>query len=392
MSKHDINANHLIEAYGRLRKASRWKASTQRFEINLLSEVTKLQQELDSQTYKPNKGTCFVLNEQGRLRLIRALEPRDMILEHALCDNILNPLLRPYIIHDNGASIKGKGISFTRRRFEQQLHKFYREHGRNGYILKLDFRKFFDNIHHKVLLDTIGEKVKLPAIMQTLKVIVENNSVDITGFEDSYSMNKIYNALEHFQKRIDSKNNAKGKSFLHKSLAIGAPISQISGIYLPSRIDSWCKTVRGVKYYNAYMDDRIVIHHDKEFLQKLLKEITDIALSLGIHINRKKTQIIKLTRPFTFLKTRYRLTPTGKLIRKIPKDVVLRVKRVMRKLADLVVEGEISLRDFRISYKSWRNDKKRYNAYYTLKALDNYERKLISWVSRTRPTPYLQTA
>lgn len=392
MSKHDINANHLIEAYGRLRKASGWKASTQRFEINLLSEVTKLQQELDSQTYKPNKGTCFVLNEQGRLRLIRALEPRDMILEHALCDNILNPLLRPYIIHDNGASIKGKGISFTRRRFEQQLHKFYIERGRNGYILKLDFRKFFDNIHHKVLLDTIGEKVKLPATMQTLKVIVENNSVDITGFEDSYSMNKIYNALEHFQKRVDSKNSAKGKSFLRKSLAIGAPISQISGIYLPSKIDSWCKTVRGVKYYNAYMDDRIIIHHDKEFLQKLLKEITDIALSLGIHINRKKTQIIKLTRPFTFLKTRYRLTPTGKLIRKIPKDVVLRVKRVMRKLADLVVEGEISLRDFRISYKSWRNDKKRYNAYYTLKALDNYERKLISWVSQTRPTPYLQTA
>lgn len=168
MSKHDINANHLIEAYGRLRKASGWKASTQRFEINLLSEVTKLQQELDSQTYKPNKGTCFVLNEQGRLRLIRALEPRDMILEHALCDNILNPLLRPYIIHDNGASIKGKGISFTRRRFEQQLHKFYRTHDRNGYILKLDFRKFFDNIHHKVLLDTIGEKVKLPATMDTL--------------------------------------------------------------------------------------------------------------------------------------------------------------------------------------------------------------------------------
>lgn len=392
MSKHDINANHLIEAYGRLRKASGWKASTQRFEINLLSEVTKLQQELDSQTYKPNKGTCFVLNEQGRLRLIRALEPRDMILEHALCDNILNPLLRPYLIHDNGASIKGKGISFTRRRFEQQLHKFYRTHDRNGYILKLDFRKFFDNIHHKVLLDTIGEKVKLPATMDTLRVIVENNSVDITGFEDSYSMSKIYNALEHFQKRVGSKNNAKGKSFLHKSLAIGAPISQISGIYLPSRIDSWCKTVRGVKYYNAYMDDRIVIHHDKEFLRKLLKEITDIALSLGIHINRKKTQIIKLTCPFTFLKTRYLLTPTGKLIRKIPKDVVSRVKRVMRKLADLVVEGKMSLRDFKVSYKSWRNDKKRYNAYYTLKALDNYERKLISWISQTRPTPYLQTA
>lgn len=60
-------------------------------------------------------------------------------------------------------------------------------------------------------------------------------------------------------------------------------------------------------------------------------------------------------------------------------------------IKDKVVEGKMSLRDFKISYKSWRNDKKRYNAYYTLKALDNYERKLISWISQTRLTPYLRT-
>ena len=138
------------------------------------------------------------------------------------------------------------------------------------------------------------------------------------------------------------------------------------------------------------MDDRVIIHHDKQFLQEILTEITEIAGKLGIHINKRKTQIIKLTRPFTFLKTRYRLTSTGKLVRKIPKDVVTRQKRKMRKLAELVVAGKISLDDFRNCYKSWRNDKKGYNAYYSLKRLDDYERKLIQWTQR--PTHSTQTA
>lgn len=376
-----INANQLIRAYDRLRKASGWKASTQRFRINLLSEVTSLLHDVRTEEYKPHKGKSFVLNEQGRLRLIRALEPRDMILEHALCDNILNPTLQPYIIHDNGASMVGKGISFTRRRFEQHLHKFYRQYGRDGYILKIDFRKFFDNINHDVLLNEFAEHIPQETI-ELLKIILQNNAVDVTGFEDKYTMDNIYNALEHYT----AGGKSEGKTILHKSLAIGAPISQIAGIYLPHRIDSWCKTVKGCKFYHAYMDDRIIIHHNKQFLRQILAEITQIAETLGIHINSRKTQIIKLTRPFVFLKTRYTLTDTGKLIKKIPKDVVKRQRRKMRKLARLATEGQITLKEFQTQYRSWRGDKKRYNAYHTLRRLDSEERKLEKWIRSTHST------
>jgi len=376
-----INANQLIRAYDRLRKASGWKASTQRFRINLLSEVTSLLHDVRTEEYKPHKGKSFVLNEQGRLRLIRALEPRDMILEHALCDNILNPTLQPYIIHDNGASMVGKGISFTRRRFEQHLHKFYRQYGRDGYILKIDFRKFFDNINHDALLKEFAEHIPQETI-ELLKIILQNNAVDVTGFEDKYTMDNIYNALEHYM----AGGKLEGKTILHKSLAIGAPISQIAGIYLPHRIDSWCKTVKGCKFYHAYMDDRIIIHHNKQFLRQILAEITQIAETVGIHINSRKTQIIKLTRPFVFLKTRYFLTDTGKLIKKIPKDVVKRQRRKMRKLARLAREGTISLKDFQTQYKSWRGDKQRYHAYHTLRRLDSEERKLAEWIKSTHST------
>lgn len=376
-----INANQLIRAYDRLRKASGWKASTQRFGINLLSEATSLLHDVRTEEYKPGKGKSFILNEQGRLRLIRALEPRDMILEHALCDNILNPTLQPYIIHDNGASMVGKGISFTRRRFEQHLHKFCRQYGRDGYILKIDFRKFFDNINHDALLKEFAEHIPQETI-ELLKIILQNNAVDVTGFEDKYTMDNIYNALEHYM----AGGKSEGKTILHKSLAIGAPISQIAGIYLPYRIDSWCKTVKGCKFYHAYMDDRIIIHHNKQFLRQILAEITQIAETVGIHINSRKTQIIKLTRPFVFLKTRYFLTDTGKLIKKIPKDVVKRQRRKMRKLARLASEGTISLKDFQTQYKSWRGDKQRYHAYYTLRRLDSEERKLAEWIKSTHST------
>ncbi|MBO6202443.1 MAG: hypothetical protein J6O13_02825, partial [Selenomonas sp.] len=156
--------------------------------------------------------------------------------------------------------------------------------------------------------------------------------------------------------------------------------------YLPSRIDTWCKTVMGCKFYDVYMDDRIIIHHSKEFLWKLLDGIKKIAEELGIHINEKKTQIIKLCHSFTFLKTRYLLTPTGKIVRKIPKDVVTRQSRKMRKLARLVVEGKISMQDFQNQYKSWRGDKKRYHAFYTLRRMDKKNKEWTEWITKNIPS------
>lgn len=60
------------------------------------------------------------------------------------------PKVRNKIIYDNGASIKGRGISFSRDRFEAHLQKYYRLYGTDGYILFGDFTKFYDNIIHEI--------------------------------------------------------------------------------------------------------------------------------------------------------------------------------------------------------------------------------------------------
>ena len=101
----------------------------------------------------------FELNERGKKRHIKSLHISDRVLQRALCDYILEPSIRKYLIYDNGASIKGKGIDFTKRRLVTHLHKYYSKHGSEGYILLCDFKKYFDSIPHDKLILMFGKYI-----------------------------------------------------------------------------------------------------------------------------------------------------------------------------------------------------------------------------------------
>ena len=365
--------NCLVEAFNRVRKASGWKASTQKFELNLLKELMDLQNELRSCTYVPSECNTFALNENGRIRVVKALSVRDNVVQHSLCDNVLIPILSKYMIHDSGASLKNKGLSFTRRRFEQHLRWHYRRYKTEGYILKIDFRRYFDNIRHDILLENIKKYIDDNVVISTLETILKANEIDIS-FADNNYINEVFNSIDY--EKISKELKVKEK-FMNKCLGVGAPVSQISGIFFPTKLDNYVKTVKGIYCYDAYMDDRIIVHHSKKYLKQLLEEIKEVASSLGIFINERKTQIIKISRGFTFLKTKYFLTKTGKIIKKIPRDVIVRQRRKMKKLAKFVIDRKMTLVQFKDQYESWRGDKSRYNAYKTLLRMDELYQKLL---------------
>lgn len=375
------SADNLIKGYRSAEKASGWKDSTQRYGLNILKETEKLRSELLNGSYEQTKGTEFTVNERGHTRLIKAMTTRDTVLQHSLCDNILLPLLRPYLIHDNGASLKGKGISFTRRRLEEQIHKYYRRHGNEGYVLLIDFRKFFDNIRHDKLIDAIHEKIPDESLKWLIGKLLKIYEVDVSYTDDENIMNKVFNALEYA--KVD-KSKLTGKRFMRKSLGIGASVSQIAGVFYPTPIDTYCKAVMRCKCYQAYMDDRIVIHESKDFLKRLLEGIKRIADTLGLFINERKTQIVKLSHGFTWLKVRYILTGTGKLIKRIPRDIITRERRKLKKLARKVIRGEMDITKYREQYKSWRGDKKAYHAYHMLQNMDQLYKECLQWITKHR--------
>ena len=144
-----LDANNLYTAFLRAKQGSSWKASVQKFEAGILRNINILIKTLKNKSYEQKPFFEFTLRERGKIRHIRSIHISDRVVQRCLCDNILVPTISPKLIYDNGASVKNKGISFSRNRLTTHLTRYIRKHGTDGYILLIDFSKFFDNINHE---------------------------------------------------------------------------------------------------------------------------------------------------------------------------------------------------------------------------------------------------
>lgn len=378
MSDIDIlsDGNNLLKAFNKTKKPSLWKRSVKEYRINLLSNLAKTQQELQFGEYKQRPYNEFSLSDRGKTRWIKACHIFDRVVLSSLCENILIPRMNKYLIYDNGASVKNKGISFTRKRLEMHLHKYFREHGSNqGYILLVDFSKYFDNIVHEILFRLVYNRESLDdKVTKLLEEIVDGFKVDVSflGEEDFDEVSFMYNSLE-------CPKCTEGKRFLHKSLGIGSPISQVFGIFHPTPMDNLCKIVLRLAFMARYMDDSYVIHESKEYLTHVLSLLLEICDALGIFVNTKKTRIIRLDKWFVFLKIHYRLTSTGRVIRRLEKESFRREKRRLRALVERVNDrdDDFSTQDAVNGYKSWRNNTKGYHNHFQRRKMDKRVSRLL---------------
>ena len=344
-----FDGNALFEAYKRAKKGSDWKPQVQRFEMTYLLELSRIQRELQEMTYEFLPSTQFVLNERGKTRVIRGEQIQDRIVKHTLCDEVLNPAVKNFLIYDNGASLVGKGIAFTRKRLLTHLRRYYAQHHSNdGYILLIDFSKYYDNIRHDILMELMKKYVTDEHSLWLLQKTVDRSKVDVSYMsDDEYEncLDILFNSLLY--QEIDQRL-LTGEKFMGKHLNIGDQVAQTAGIAYPIPIDNFVKIVKGVKFYGRYMDDSYAIHESKEFLEELLEGIVEIAGSLGITVNLKKTRICKLSDHWRFLKIQYSLTDTGRVIQKINPKRLTAMRRKMKKLAPKLTEKEFT--DF---FRSW---------------------------------------
>ena len=119
----------------------RWKQSTQNFEAHLFSGTARRRCEILEDSWKPKKCSHFTLCERGKVRPIDAPHVTDRQVHKTLCNEVLIPLYSPGMIHDNGASQKGKGLHWHFKRIKQHLAWHFRRYGREGAILLLDLKR-----------------------------------------------------------------------------------------------------------------------------------------------------------------------------------------------------------------------------------------------------------
>lgn len=348
------DANNLYKAYKSSVKGSKWKETTQRFMMNFLRYIFSIQEDLLNRTLENGPTEEFSLSERGRVRPITSIRIRDRIVRHVLCDEILLPEVKKHIIYDNGASIKGRGISHQRERFEVHLRRYYRKYGNEGWILFGDFSKFYDNIIHEIAK---RELLKLfdddEFIDWLLTLIFDGFKIDVsymTEVEYENCMADMFNKLEY---RKIPKEWLTGEKWMAKSVNIGDQLSQVIGIYYPYRIDNYVKYVRSQKFYGRYMDDWYIMNPSKEELLDLLEHIKAIADELGIHLNEKKTRIVKISSTYKFLQVKYSLTKDGKIIKRINPERVTTMRRKLKKLAVKVKDGKIPYENVENMFRGW---------------------------------------
>lgn len=101
----------------------------------------------------------------------------------------------------------------------------------------------------------------------------------------------------------------------------------------------------------------------KEYLQKCLSDIKQICGELGIKLNAKKTQIIKISRGITFLQRRFVLTETGKVIIKPRPRGIVKMRRKLRVFKRKLDAGKMAFADIKTSFVSFKGHLKHCNAH-----------------------------
>ena len=357
------DANRLYEGGTRAMAGSKFKYGTQLFEMNHLLETAKLQRDLLAGTYEPGPGQKFPISERGHRRYITSAKMRDKALNHTLCDEVVMPAIEKYVIYDNSSSQKGRGVSFHRRRTEIHLRKYFQEYGTNeGWALLIDFSGYYPNMLHEtdkaILTDVIRRsgyftEEELTTAGMLISMIFKSMELDVSRFSDE-EIEAMYHQKVNPELNVGVPHRLlTGEKMLKKGVDIGNQLSQGSGIIHAYEIDNYCKIVACCHYYGRYTDDIRIFHPDKDFLLGVLDAVRIISDRLGLIINKKKTHVTKLSRPFRHLQVKYRLTDQGKVEKRINPKSISRERRKLKKYKKKMDEGVMPYEDIENSFKSW---------------------------------------
>ena len=320
------------------RRTVMWKDSVAGYTINNLKNTYKLQQSLMKHTYKIDPYQVFRLYEPKEREIV-ATRIKDRQFQRSLCDNILYPQVTKSFIYDNCACQRGKGVDFALNRLNCHLQRCFRKHGNSGWVLQCDIRHFFAETPHTVAKYAIAKRVRCQE------------------------------AVAHTNAIIDSFGGDKG-------IGLGSQVSQITQLAVLDDLDHYIKEQLHIKGYIRYMDDFLLIHHDRKHLEYCLTVIMGRLAAIGLSLN-KKTHIFPVKQGIVFLKWRFCLTDTGKVIRNMSNKSICKERRKLRKLKALWDKGRITKQDAYNNYQSWCANAKRGNTHTLLLKMDELYNSLF---------------
>lgn len=92
--------------------------------------------------------------------------------------------------------------------------------------------------------------------------------------------------------------------------------------------------------------------------------------AIGLKLNHKRTQIVRLDGHFEYLKKRVHLTETGKVVMRLTRKNITKHRQLLRKQKKMLDEGRIDFETIWRSYQSWRGYAVKYDTFQTVRSMD----------------------
>lgn len=325
----------------------RWKQSVQTFEMHLFSNTARCISKILKNTYQWSPCNHFMLNERGKYREIDAPLIKDRQAQKVITKEILTPLYLPLLIHNNGASLKGKGLTFSYKQLKADMVRHFRKYGLNGYVIVSDFSKFFPSANHN----------------------------HIKQLHSDLLLNK------EITKLLDSTTNITKTNV---GLPLGIENSQMEMICYPYKLDNYITSQLHICGFGHYMDDYYILVPPHLDPHEIFKKFKQKALENNINVSDHKTKIVPFGHPFKYCKTQFTINKNGKIKLHGNRDTIKRAQRKLKLFAKKVLTKEMTYRDVWDSIQSVISYYRKYNDFGRIKKLHIIFRKLFGFKLKNR--------
>ena len=247
-----ISVENLLGAWREFICGKRRRKDVQVFQMNLMDNILQLHQDLKNKTYQHGTYQAFNVSDP-KPRNIHKATVRDRLLHHALY-RCLYPVYDQTFVADSYSCRNNKGTHKALDRFAHFARQVSVNHTKTVWVLKCDVRKFFASIDHEILVIVLGRRITDPDTLALLVHIIQS-------FEVSPG----------------------------KGLPLGNLTSQLLVNIYMDEFDQWIKREKKAKHYIRYADDFLILHHDREFLVKIVRYIVLFLrseLRLDLHPNK----------------------------------------------------------------------------------------------------------
>ena len=241
---------------------------------------------------------------------------------------------------DSYACRKGKGTHKAADRLQYWLRQTERKPERY-YYLKMDISKYFYRVDHDILLKILARRIKDQRLLNLLEKIINCESMNF-GLPPGKEPDEV----------------AVSDRLSNKGMPIGNLTSQMfANIYL-NEVDQYAKHELGLHYYIRYMDDIIILHHDKKYLAEV-KELLRAFLSDELRLDlNNKTTIRPCSMGVDFVG--FRIWSTH---RRLKKKTAVKIKRNLKNQIAKVKAGEERKDRLDRSVASYRGILSHFNSY-----------------------------